>query len=104
MLFFLLQLADTLGLQVACASEGWECVDPPPPADHVAWWIWLAILAAIAIADWWLLWKHRKTLSQQAQRYSRAHQWFRWLGMIALGMLGWHLFFGFPWDVTRLEQ
>lgn len=64
------------------------------PAD----WMILGLVVLIAIFEVWALWHHRNTISQRMQHLSKRFPWLKWVaGVIGLGILGWHLFWGFPW-------
>lgn len=68
--------------------------DPGRPAD----WMLLGLLIALFVFEMWALWKHKNTISQRVQHVSKTHKWLRWLvGVFAMGVLSWHLFWGFPW-------
>lgn len=67
--------------------------DPGVPAG----WFILGLVVAIAVFEVWALKNHKNTISHLIQRLSRGRKWFRWLGLLGLTILGWHIFWGFPW-------
>lgn len=73
--------------------------DPPEPAKpHTAlgWYALLAMVLILAIAEFIAWKKHWRTPSQNTQGLSKAHKWFRWIGMVGFIVLAVHLFFGGP--------
>jgi len=78
---------------------GVQDIPPPQPRDPgiPAGWMVLALVVFIAIFEGWALYTHHNTISHLLQRLSKSRRWFRWLGLAGLAILGWHLFYGFPW-------
>lgn len=76
-------------------------VDLPVPTPVVdpglpAMWTVLVLILIIGIFEAWALKTHHNTISHWMQRLARGHSWVKWLGALGLGILGWHLFWGFP--------
>jgi threonine/homoserine/homoserine lactone efflux protein len=76
-----------------------ELPPEPEPAhqDQPAVWAVVVILIAVLIFDVWALRTHHHTISQWAQRHSKARRVFRWVGVGLLTFLGYHLFWGVFW-------
>lgn len=75
-----------------------ETEPPPPPHPGIpAGWFILAAFIAVAIFEIWAIRKKKNTISQVIQRLARGRRWFKWLGIIGMGILTWHIFWGFPW-------
>lgn len=73
-------------------------VPPTPPDDGLpAAWAILAILLAITAFEVWALRHHKNTISHLFQRLAHSRHWFRWVALLGLGILTWHLLWGFPW-------
>lgn len=59
-------------------------------------WALLAIIIGIAIFELWALKTKRPTISQWVQRKTRGRPWWKWFGIVSIGLLLWHLFEGGP--------
>jgi hypothetical protein len=60
-------------------------------------WMILALVIAVAIFEVWALHHHQNTISHLIQRLAHWRWWFRWLAVLGMGILTWHLLWGFPW-------
>lgn len=59
-------------------------------------WAVLGLLVAIAVIELWLIGTGRPTISQWVQRATRGRRWWKAFGVIAIGLMLWHLFEGGP--------
>lgn len=77
-----------------------EPPDPPVVNDSIpAGWFILAVLIAVMVFEIWAIKAKKHTISQTIQRLSKGHGWFRWLALAGLGILTWHILWGFPWQL-----
>ena len=58
-------------------------------------WALLVVVAIILAFEVWALKSGRPTISQWVQRKARG-RWWKWFGVVAVGLLLWHLFEGGP--------
>lgn len=70
-----------------------EDLNPGLPATIII----LTLFVVVAIFEVWALKTRHNTISHLIQRISRGRNWFRWLAGIGMGVLTWHLLWGFPW-------
>lgn len=74
-----------------------EATAPATDPGVPAMWVALAFVIALAIFEVWALRHHTNTISHWLQRLAKTRRWLRWFGLIGMIVLGWHLFWGFPW-------
>ena len=73
--------------------------DPVAPAvsdSNAAGWALLIIVVGLAIFELWALHTGRPTISQWVQRKTSGRPWWKAFGVVAIGLLLWHLFEGGP--------
>jgi hypothetical protein len=82
-----------------CQCEAPVLEPPPEPRNPsgAAGWMVLVLVIGIALFEAWALRKHRDTISHMIQKLSRGRRWFRWLGVLGMGILTYHLIWGFFW-------
>lgn len=94
---------------VPCHDE-WEVLatvgeivpaDPPQPvidrnASNAGGWMLLGIVLILAVCELWLIRTGRPTISQWVQRKTTGRAWWKWFGIVSIGLLLWHLFEGGP--------
>ena len=68
----------------------------PVTASNVGGWALLAIVLAILIYELWAIWTGGKTISQWVKGKTRGRRWWKGFGVVAIGLLLWHLFEGGP--------
>jgi len=69
---------------------------PARAASNAGGWALLAIIGLLLAVELWALWTGRPTISQWVQRRTHGHAWWKAFGVVAIGLLLWHLFEGGP--------
>ena len=69
---------------------------PAPPASNAAGWALLVVVVGILIIELWLIGTGRPTISQWVQRTTKGRPWWKIFGVVAIGLILFHLFEGGP--------
>lgn len=79
--------------------DGIPVLEPeaPPSPGVPAFWFLVGLVVALAIFELWALHTGHNTVSHMLQRALKAHVWLRWVAALGWAVIGWHLFWGFPW-------
>jgi succinate dehydrogenase hydrophobic anchor subunit len=87
---------------VTCPIEGViadlivEPVPVRPEPSNAGGWALLALVLGILIFELWAIATGRPTISQWTKRITRSRPWWKAFGVVSIGLLLWHLFFGGP--------
>lgn len=73
-------------------------IRPEPPArdSNAAGWALLLMMVGLTLFEAWAIWRGQPTISQWVQRKTRGRHWWKAFGVVAIGLLLWHLFEGGP--------
>lgn len=73
--------------------------EPLPSRDlsSAAGWMIVVLIVAVAVFELWALARGKHTISQRIQHLARGRTWVKVLGVIGMGVLTYHLLWGFFW-------
>lgn len=83
-------------LLIAQACDEAAAAAPPPSPSNLAGWLFLALLVAAGLLDYWLYRTGRQTMSKWIREHTRHPHLIKALGASLIGLLLWHLFLGGP--------
>lgn len=71
-----------------------------PPSDMAGWVGWIVVLTFVGLFDWWLLRRHKDTMSKKVLKWARRLAPFRIFVVSVLVIFAWHL----AWGVVVVNQ